>query len=54
VSKYGTFDRLWVGIVDLAGVAWLQRRWRRPVVEGDQVGETAEFLDDSSGLTDSR
>jgi dolichol-phosphate mannosyltransferase len=33
VSKYGTLDRLWVGIVDLAGVAWLQRRWKRPVVE---------------------
>ena len=32
-SKYGTFDRLAVGIVDLAGVAWLQRRWRRPEVE---------------------
>jgi dolichol-phosphate mannosyltransferase len=25
-SKYGLFDRLWVGIVDLFGVAWLQRR----------------------------
>ncbi len=25
-SKYGLFDRLWVGIVDLAGVMWLQRR----------------------------
>jgi dolichol-phosphate mannosyltransferase len=33
VSKYGTLDRALVGIVDLAGVAWLQRRWRRPVVE---------------------
>jgi len=33
VSKYGTFDRLWVGISDLAGVAWLQRRGSRPVVE---------------------
>jgi len=26
VSKYGLFDRLWVGIVDLFGVMWLQRR----------------------------
>jgi dolichol-phosphate mannosyltransferase len=26
VSKYGVFDRLWVGIVDLLGVMWLQRR----------------------------
>ena len=32
-SNYGTFDRLWVGIFDLAGVYWLQRRWKRPVVE---------------------
>ena len=32
-SNYGTLDRLAVGIVDLAGVAWLQRRWRRPEVE---------------------
>ncbi|MBV8914674.1 MAG: glycosyltransferase family 2 protein [Acetobacteraceae bacterium] len=32
-SNYGTLDRLWVGIVDVAGVAWLQRRWRRPEVE---------------------
>jgi dolichol-phosphate mannosyltransferase len=32
-SKYGTWDRLWVGIFDLMGVFWLQRRWQRPVVE---------------------
>jgi len=32
-SKYGTLDRLWVGLFDLAGVYWLQRRNRRPVVE---------------------
>jgi dolichol-phosphate mannosyltransferase len=32
-SNYGTLDRLFVGIVDLAGVAWLQRRWKRPQVE---------------------
>jgi dolichol-phosphate mannosyltransferase len=25
-SKYGVMNRLWVGIVDLVGVAWLQRR----------------------------
>jgi len=29
-SKYGTLDRLWVGIVDLFGVFWLQRRTVRP------------------------
>ncbi len=32
-SNYGTFDRLWVGIFDLAGMAWLQRRASRPVLE---------------------
>ena len=26
VSNYGVFDRLWVGISDLIGVAWLTRR----------------------------
>ncbi|TCO83048.1 dolichol-phosphate mannosyltransferase [Plasticicumulans lactativorans] len=30
VSKYGTLDRLAVGIVDLLGVMWLQRRARVP------------------------
>ena len=34
-SKYGVFDRLGVGIVDLIGVYWLQRRLTRP----DLVGE---------------
>lgn len=35
VSKYGLFNRLWVGIVDICGVAWLQRRARVPkIIEG--------------------
>ncbi|MHB1093692.1 glycosyltransferase family 2 protein [Thiobacillus sp.] len=34
-SKYGVHNRLWVGIVDLFGVAWLQRRVRVPVIEAD-------------------
>jgi hypothetical protein len=29
-SKYGTLDRLTVGIFDLLGVMWLQRRSRLP------------------------
>jgi len=33
VSKYGTWQRLWVGIVDLFGVMWLQRRAHLPEVE---------------------
>jgi glycosyltransferase involved in cell wall biosynthesis len=32
MSKYGLHNRLWVGIIDLFGVAWLQRRVRLPVV----------------------
>jgi dolichol-phosphate mannosyltransferase len=31
-SKYGVHNRLWVGIVDLFGVMWLQRRARLPEV----------------------
>ena len=29
VSNYGLWDRLWVGILDLAGVWWLVRRKKR-------------------------
>ena len=29
ISNYGFFDRLWIGIMDLAGVWWLIRRKRR-------------------------
>lgn len=32
-SHYGTWDRLKVGIVDLFGVAWLQRRWNQPQID---------------------
>ncbi|PIW25957.1 MAG: dolichol-phosphate mannosyltransferase [Rhodospirillales bacterium CG15_BIG_FIL_POST_REV_8_21_14_020_66_15] len=31
-SKYGVWNRLWVGIVDLFGVMWLQRRGSKPQV----------------------
>ncbi len=31
-SHYGTLDRLWVGLFDLIGVMWLQRRNCRPTV----------------------
>jgi len=31
-SKYGLHNRLWVGIVDLFGVMWLNRRVKHPVV----------------------
>jgi dolichol-phosphate mannosyltransferase len=32
-SKYGVHNRLWVGIVDLFGVMWLQRRMKHPEIE---------------------
>ena len=35
-SKYGIANRLWVSIVDLFGVMWLQRRMRRPVVSTEE------------------
>jgi dolichol-phosphate mannosyltransferase len=34
-SHYGTWDRLKVGIVDLFGVAWLQRRWNQPQIDSN-------------------
>ncbi len=34
-SKYGMWDRLWVGIVDLFGVMWLQSRATHPMIEPD-------------------
>jgi dolichol-phosphate mannosyltransferase len=33
ITKYGLFDRLGVGIVDLLGVMWLNRRAPRPEIE---------------------
>ena len=33
VSKYGTLDRLWAGITDIAGVIWLQKRSKLPIIE---------------------
>jgi dolichol-phosphate mannosyltransferase len=36
VSNYGMWDRLWVGILDLAGVRWLIRRRKRvPEIAND-------------------
>ena len=33
VSKYGMLDRLWVGLADLRGVAWLMRRGKVTRIE---------------------
>ncbi len=32
-SKYGTLDRLYVGVIDLFGVYWLRKRTMRPLEE---------------------
>jgi dolichol-phosphate mannosyltransferase len=44
-SKYGVFDRLGVGIVDLLGVMWLQRRAANPRL----IPEVAVAVDTESG-----
>ena len=36
VSNYGFFDRLWIGIMDLAGVWWLIRR-KKPTPDVSEV-----------------
>jgi dolichol-phosphate mannosyltransferase len=33
VSHYHMLDRVWIGLVDMLGVAWLQRRAKVPVIE---------------------
>ena len=48
VSKYGVFDRLGVGIIDLLGVMWLRRRTAHPGL----LEETARDADnDASAIS---
>ncbi len=35
-SNYGTLDRLLVGLVDIFGVAWLQKRSKTPIIMDEQ------------------
>jgi dolichol-phosphate mannosyltransferase len=42
ISSYGVWDRLWVGIIDLLGVMWLQRRGSAPIIEDDDVENGGE------------
>jgi glycosyltransferase involved in cell wall biosynthesis len=51
VSKYGVFDRLGVGIVDLLGMLWLQRRVARPHLVGEAPVEPAEIEPTGSAST---
>lgn len=41
VSKYGLFDRLWIGIVDLFGVMWLKSRRMMPEIAEVTTGDTS-------------
>lgn len=45
-THYGVHDRLWVGIVDLLGVLWLQRRSKVPVLASSMpaAGERADSV----------
>ncbi len=49
VSNYGLFDRLWVGIVDLFGVMWLQRRAKNPVILAAAAGSAARRREPATG-----
>jgi dolichol-phosphate mannosyltransferase len=40
-SKYGVWDRAWVGISDLLGVMWLRRRKSLPALVADKPREAA-------------
>jgi dolichol-phosphate mannosyltransferase len=44
VSKYGIFDRLGVGMVDLFGVLWLRRRALRPLLLGETPAEVPDAV----------
>jgi dolichol-phosphate mannosyltransferase len=50
VSKYGTWQRLWAGIVDLFGVMWLQRRAQIPEVE-EIAGRSASLSAARDGVS---
>jgi dolichol-phosphate mannosyltransferase len=50
VSKYGVFDRLGVGIVDLFGVWWLQRRIAHPNLIGEASPDVAPNAQPASQL----
>jgi dolichol-phosphate mannosyltransferase len=49
-SNYGTLDRLFVGIVDLFGVMWLQHRAKVPVLlPQEQASEAATLRNTGTG-----
>jgi len=50
VSNYGVLDRLWVGLVDLLGVMWLQRRAKVPVILAEPAEEIAPPRRTATGM----
>ena len=38
-SHYGMANRLWIGLVDTFGVAWLQRRIKHPIIIEEKINE---------------
>lgn len=52
ISKYGTLDRLKAGIVDLAGVFWLMKRYKKPEISVNLQGSlfTCAIFSLSSGI----
>ena len=49
VSNYGFFDRLWIGIMDLAGVWWLIRR-KKPTPVATEVTVMTDLLEQACQL----
>ena len=49
VSNYGLFDRLWVGLLDLAGVWWLIRRKRASPLAAEVSAAAAVPADEDVG-----
>src|SRR5215472_17816042 len=48
ISKYGVFDRIAVGVVDLFGVMWLKRRAARPRLVDDPAPERKPASDSAA------
>ena len=51
-SKYGVWDRLWVGITDLLGVMWLRRRCAMPLLVAESLEADAEAEPDAAERAD--
>ncbi len=50
VSNYGLLDRLWVGIVDLFGVMWLQYRAKNPEIIAEEASDAIRQRRSAAGV----